>query len=283
MYRKHCILFITTVILILFSQASAQELDRIPFTISSGGHILIQTNITDELNGMFVFDTGAGVHVLAEKHKKNLNIKSTGFFTAFTHEGERLRFELFQTPSIRLGTVVEKEPYIIFWDELDKSGVDGLFSLKIFENLPVTLDLKNNMIIVETEESLKKLMKTGRTILIEFQRYRDKALDIFAYFKINDKINAEFEIDTGSGNRIIMDKSYLNILGFNSTSVDDKKSVRKTVQKISLSAAPEVSIENQMVIFKNKLIYDGVIGIGIWQDRKLTIDIPNKRMIVNTD
>ncbi len=278
--KKH---FIFTLILIVITvcQVSAQEPEKIPFSLTRFGHIFIRTNITDDLNAGFIFDTGSGIHVLAEKHKKNMDIESVGYLTVFRHTGERLDFELFQTTSIKLGSLIEKEPYIVFWNLLDESGIDGLYSLKIIENQPVTMDFINNNIIIETEESMKTLLKTGKVIPIELQMKRDKSLDIHAYFKINDKITVEFEIDTGSGNKIIMDKRFLEILGMDSSGSETEEIIQKEVQKIALLDAPEISLENHIVDFKKRIIYDGIIGISIWKNRKLTIDIPNKRIIVN--
>jgi hypothetical protein len=45
-------------------------------------------------------------------------------------------------------------------------------------------------------------------------------------------------------------------------------------------AAPAVRVEKQFVGFKAGLIYEGLVGHGAFRDRKLTIDIPRKRMLV---
>jgi len=44
--------------------------------------------------------------------------------------------------------------------------------------------------------------------------------------------------------------------------------------------APKVRVSRQFVGFKEGLIYEGLVGHGAFRGRRLTIDIPGRRMLV---
>ena len=273
----------------LFAQA------EIPFTLMNNGLIIIQAAVEDSITGNFIFDTGAGIHVFSKKFSDKLNKKNAGFFTAFRSSGERLGFDIYTISSIGIGNTVERDPYICAWDVLDRLGIDGIISLKLFEEKPFTLDFINNKIIIENTGSLEKLSTEGITIPLKFQVYRDKAIDIFADFRLNDKVTAEFEIDTGAGKGLLIDARYMEILGIDSTSASVRKIQSRSltgvtersyitgIDKIALSASPGTGLLDPSVTFKKDLIYDGVIGVEFMMNKKITIDIPGKRLIINTE
>ena len=112
---------------------------------------------------------------------------------------------------------------------------------------------------------------------------------------MNNKVTAEFEIDTGSGKGITIDVRYMKILGIDSTSASVRKiesksvtgavetSYKTSIEDISLSGAAGINLSNPSVTFKKNLIYDGIIGVEIWMDKKFTIDLPGKRLIISTE
>jgi len=52
------------------------------------------------------------------------------------------------------------------------------------------------------------------------------------------------------------------------------------VSNVALLGAPNVKMEKAEVTFKEQLIYDGVVGVGFWLNRALTLDIARRRLIV---
>ncbi|MFC1726856.1 hypothetical protein ACFL4T_14635 [candidate division KSB1 bacterium] len=293
--KKRIFYFAVLSLFLIFSNTYIFAQDgKIPFEFLDSGHILIRAVVEDSINGNFVFDTGAGIHAFSKKFSDRINKKNTGFFTAFRSNGERLGLDIYTISSIGIGNTVERNPYICVWEALDNLGIDGIISLKLFEKQPFTLNFINKTIIVESPESLEKLSGKGITVPLELQVYRDKAIDIFAKFRLNDKVTAELEIDTGAGKGILIDARYMKILGIDSTSASVKKiesksitgvseiSYKTSINKIVLSGSPGISLSNPSVTFEKDLIYDGLIGVEFMLDKEVTIDIPGKRMIINT-
>ena len=98
-------------------------------------------------------------------------------------------------------------------------------------------------------------------------------------------MTAEAEFDTGAGyNMLMLQPGYMRRLGI---SPDTKPRgaleyyVHSTfLPELHYCAAPAVRTEKQFVGFKEGLIYEGLVGHGAFRDRRLTIDIPGRRMLV---
>lgn len=288
--------FIKTLILIVLFNTNIFPQDKeIPFEFLPNGFILIKVTVGDNITGSFILDTGSGIHMFSKKFSNKVNPKNAGIFTVFRHNGDRISLGIFTVSKIGMENIVEQEPYIGIWDALDNLGIDGIISLKLFEKQPFTINFINKTIIIENPGSLEKLSEKGVTVPLELQIYRDKAIDIFANFRLNDKVTTEFEIDTGSGREIIIDARYMEIFGIDTVSSSVKKIESKNINgekeviyrtginKISLPGVSDIMLSNPQVIFKKNLIYDGIIGVEIWLDKKLTIDIPGNRLIINTE
>lgn len=262
----------------------------IPLVINDGGYIFVKATLNDSITGNFLLDTGGGMHVLSGKYfeKVKNHAKSAGYFTGFRHNGERLDSEIYTLSAISIEGLRQEKPLVGYYAPLDEYGMDGIISLKMFENQPVTIDFKNKQLIIETKESLQKLEKNAEVIPFTVQQYRDKALDIFIKICING-VPIEAEFDTGSGyNSLIINPFFMEKLGIKKEDckeqIHDKEKNRKDyLTKIpagTVCAVPGVNGKEVDVTFREGLIYEGLIGSGWFRGKKLTIDIPNRRMLV---
>ncbi len=260
---------VVCLVLVIIQKNTAQGVEKFPFEYWQEELISIHMTVNDGFEGEFIFDTGSGIHAFSEGFFRKLDTQPAGYYTGFRSTGQRLDFELFQASSLALGQLEQKNPLVVYWRYLDRLKIDGVISLKFIEHQAVSLDFVTNEVIIEDEESLDGLLQQGVIVPITLKQDRDKALDIFADFVIGDTTIVELEIDTGSGRGMTLNSRHMCELIQN--------------PKISLSGAPDIKLINPRVDFKMGLIYDGVIGIALWDNCKVTFDIPNKRLIINKD
>lgn len=286
---------ITFTIPFIFSNMTliAQNNETIPFKLLKKGHILVQAAVDGTVKGNFLIDTGAGIHVFSKKFFEKLSSKHDGYYTAFRHNGDRLDFDLYKISSIQMGSLIQETPYISFWEKLDDVGIDGIISAKLFEYQAITFDFPNRQLIIETTKTLDDREKYGSTVPIRVNQDRGKSLDIFGQFFLNDVVKVELEIDTGSGNFITLHSRYMKNLNIDPSSKNVEKNKRidltgkpeiiylTSLSGISLLNAPNIKLSGPEVIFKDNIIYDGLIGNAIWYGKQVTLDIPNKQMIIN--
>lgn len=57
-----------------------------------------------------------------------------------------------------------------------------------FKEQPFTIDFDKKLIYLENKKSLAKRKKNGQVIPLQLEASRDKALDMFAYFVVNDTL-----------------------------------------------------------------------------------------------
>jgi len=262
----------------------------IPLQITDNGFIFVKTTLNDNITGNFLLDTGAGMHVLSGKYfeKVKSSAKSAGYFTGFRHNGERLDTEIYTIPSVAIDGYEQENPYIGYYPPLDEYGMDGIISLKMFENQPFTIDFKNKQLILESPESLKKLAENAGIIPFTVQQYRDKALDIFIKVCVNG-VPVEAEFDTGSGYNALMINPFF-MEKMNIKKEECREQIQNKEQNLKdyfaqipaggVCSVPTVAGKDVTIMFREGLIYEALIGSGWFKDKALTIDIPNQRMLV---
>lgn len=290
--KKRQFLLSQFLIFLLFI-TSLSKAQTFPIQINDYGFIFVDITLNDSVKGKFIFDTGGGVMLVSNKIYKQVesSLKRGEYFTGFRHDGDRLDGELKIFPSVALGNYKLTNVYGGVYPQFDEYGLDGLVSLKQFENQPVTIDFKDKTLTLETKESLDKIEKSAEIMPIALNTYIDYGLDIFVTLCLNDSVKIKAEFDTGSGfnlflvnpyfiQRTIQDTSALKPQDYTAP-VSGKKSIDKLGKINSVSyCGTSVSGNDIGVIFREGLIYEGLIGSGMFKDKILTIDIPNKRMLV---
>lgn len=275
-----------------FFQAQSQE--KFPLKLSEGGLIFVEVQAQDSVKGTFILDTGAGIHVLSNRFFHKLQSKPAGFFTGFRHTGERIGFDLFEIPSFNIGPFRQQHPLVGTWALLDSFHIDGIVSLKFFENHPFTIDFKSKQLVFENQNSLGTLKSKGAIVPLRIHSDRGKSLDVFADFMLNDSIKIECIVDTGSPADAI-DYRYMQFVGFHESSSGVQRKESKSIlgnteyryetrlSSISLFQGNAIRVKDHKVSFKKNLIYDGLIGTDFWKGRRVTFNIAEKYLIVNSD
>lgn len=267
----------------------------IPAAINADGYIFIDASFNDSVKTKLLFDTGAGLSVVSQKlfEKLRSSVTPAGIFTAFRHDGERLDAELFSIPKLTIGNHTVYNVVAAVYAPLDEYGIEGVVSLKEFENIPVTVDFKNSTFTIEESENMPAIESSASAVIpLKLHRQTGKSLDIFIDICLNDSIKIEAEFDTGSGyNSILINQYFMKKLSIDSASVIKKPYITPSENKnlvdyivninsLKYCSAGNIKMNSVDITFRQDLIYEGLIGSGMFRNRSLTIDIPNSRMLV---
>jgi|GEM_PF-206388 len=266
--------------------------EAIPIEITKDGHILLKAKVNGR-EGNFILDTGAGINVLFKKFADEIETlkEEDGEFTGFRATGEEMTMKLYTAREINIGDLAVKNPTISILDA-NFGNVDGLISLTCFRNQPFTIDYKDKEIILESRKTLKEREKKGTVVPIQIDDQRGISLDIFTRVRVNDKLTLQIALDSGAGLNVFrFNEMFMKELGIDSSNCEKyyKRSslnsninnifYKNTVSKIELYNIAAVKVANVKAFFLKGLIYDGITSIN-WLGNKITIDIPDKVMIV---
>lgn len=270
------------------SLLSAQTV--IPVNVGRNGHILVKAKIGG-VEGNFIFDTAAGLHVVSGKFYQKIKnlVQDSSYFTAFRHTGERLDGPIYLVDKVSLGPVIQHNAWVGVYAGFDDQGFDGLISCKLIEHQPLTVDIKNKQLIVETPGGLSS--GKGNILPVLLHSDRNRTLDLFIKVKVGHKYDAVMEFDTGAGySPLLLHSRYMKYAALDTTQMEVRQSgtgfgkTEKTyfdkTKKLHLFV-PEINDGGYPnIVFKPSLIYDGLTSHLIFGDRVWTLDIPNERIVV---
>lgn len=287
--------FIPFLIILLSTLTYSQEIItdqiNIPFTISENGYIIIPVTING-IEGKYIFDTGAGLNVLFKQpFGKIKDLKETEhFFIGHRATGEELEINLWKTESVEISNfkVIDETFGVLDID----FPFDGLISLAMFKDKQITIDFGNKVLSIESEKSLEKLIANKDfEIPLQISNERDISIDISIKILLDNKLLLNVKLDSGAGFDVYRFNSrYMKNLGIDSAQVKKiyKPSYFKTgagnnffITQVSEfnDAGKNISINDFRAIFIEGLIYEGIMSVN-WIGKKITIDIPNKRLII---
>jgi len=278
------------VLLAVPSFAGQKKATTLTFRTNDDGLVIVPVVLGGAIQADVFLDTGAGLDGLAPSVVEKLHGKPAGVFTAFRMGGERLDLPLFIIPELKVGPVVKRNALVSTWAVFDQWHFGGVISMNDFRQQPFTFDFPNKQIIFETSRTLRDRLKSGAVIPLKFDDQRGIALDLFPEVLIGSQAG-QCEMDTGSPDSTFSTR-YMEPLGLSKDSKDITKRVSKnlagvpttayitTVPQIALAADPNIRQLQPRVEFSD-MIYDCLLGIDFWSGRELTVDIPNKRLIVS--
>jgi hypothetical protein len=255
----------------------------VPLEVADGGYLYVRVRVADSIDARLILDTGAGINALSESIFDQLGDRtpSAGAHTGTRHNGERITGKIWTVPSIALGALRKRDVVV---GRFAPRGTDGMLSMDFFREQPFTLDFKAGTLTLESPEHVREIASRVAAIPIRLAGHGPQ-LDFFVRVCVGDSVSAEAEFDTGAGfNMLMLHPSYMKRLGI-SPSGEPRGPLEYYVHSTFLPelhycTAPAVRTEKQFVGFKDGLIYDGLVGHGAFRDRRLTIDIPGKRMLV---
>lgn len=273
---------IYTILLLVSIYAKAQDRiayqrEEIAITILKSGHVVVPVTVNDSIKGKFIFDTGGGIELVSTGFFKKIESESTrkGVFTCFKSDGERVDVNTYIVHRMQIGHLIESDVLIGVLPLLDEIGIDGLVSSKYVESIPVTIDYKNQVLTIEDQQSIDEISKTGTIMPIFLQKHGRTGLDIFIDVSLNDRIHILSELDTGHGFYPLWVNAYYKEQIKESNALSDTL----RIDKMCIKDANRLTMLHQEITMKNDLIYEGLVGAAFFKDGKLSIDIPNERII----
>lgn len=142
----------------------------------------------------FLFDTGGGITMISPEIAKRINKTVYGNSVGFRMSGEKIESKLCDSLDIKIGGVNFFHSYVGVFDLMsllpkEFERIDGLISLKTFEKERVTLNLSENRLVIETEESYKEKIKNMNFVQSRFANgLSGSELNIFIRIKVNNRL-----------------------------------------------------------------------------------------------
>lgn len=288
--NKSILKHIGVLCLLMSGGLKAQE---VPLTILEGGYIIVPLTVNDSIPANFILDTGAGVTVMSSGFFEKIadSSEACGFFTGFRHDGDRLDGELYSINSIDLGGYKQQNIIGAIYPPLDGYGIEGLLSLTFFRNKPFTIDYRNQKLRLLTDSEVSTIAENFTAVPISLHQKGDASLDISIPVCIGDQVTVNAEFDTGSGHELFLINPYfLEQLGLDSAQLESstyttpilKRSLTDYLADQPLTICDsDQSAVMKTVLFREALIYEALIGSGLFKDKAITIDIPGKRFFVH--
>lgn len=272
----------TATLLFIFVFIALKTDAQIPFETNESGHIIIKAKINN-VEGKFIFDTGAGLNAIFTKFSHKIsNEKTNNFFVGHRATGEELNVDLYNAADIKIGNkkFVHQQYAIV---DLEFGDIDGIISLQPFRNTTVTIDYNNQKILFDKPTTKEK------SIDIQIADLAGKSLDIFTYVQLNDSLTIQTLLDSGAGKNSFwfsskfMEPLSLNKKDFKAVPVtsDFKKQNNYYIGKLSkLATVGNLrTLQGIDMAFVDGLIYEGKTSIN-WLGRVLTIDIAKKKIYI---
>lgn len=256
---------------------------EMPLEINDGGYLFVRAKVAGQIDVKLLLDTGAGINTLSERIIKTAPtaFRSAGTHTGTRHNGETLTGPIWSVSSLSISEFGKTN---IVVGQFAPPNADGLLSMDFFRDQPFTIDFAAQKLVIETPPRLKEIVANAQAIPIRLKLNGQNEVDFFVRICIGASVEAEAEFDTGAGfNMLMLQPRYMQKLGI----TPDKREqgaleyyVHSTfLPEIHYCAAPALRSEHAFVGFKEGLIYDALIGSGVFRDKRLTIDIPSHRML----
>ena len=269
----------TLVLLVIFSSKLNAQL---PFEMNESGHIIIKAKINN-VEGNFIFDTGAGLNAIFKKFSRKIaNEKTNNFFVGHRATGEELSLDLYNATDFEINSrKFDHQQYAII--DIEFGNIDGIISLQPFRGTAVTIDFVNKQLLFD------KPTENEKSIDIQIADYAGKAIDIFTYVQLNDSLQVQILLDSGAGKNSfwfsskLLDPLKLNKSAFKTVPVksDFKKENNFYIGTLArLETTNNLTrAENLNVAFVDGLIYEGKTSID-WLGKILTIDLARKKIFI---
>ncbi len=226
----------------------------------------------------FLFDAGGGETIISPSIAKLLNKEIYGCSTGIRMDGEMIKYQKADSVSIKIGITEIFHQTIGVWDVMsilpkEFPKIDGVISLKSFGNTILTIDLSNNILIVENKASAKKQIETKTILPSRFANGTDGAeLTVFIGLPKYDNMYW-FLFDTGNIGPVILSPECATLWKLQS---NNKESKPLTKLKFIIG---KNNIE--MNSYSKKIIYDGVLNFESISKYIFTIDFRKKEVWVN--
>jgi hypothetical protein len=261
-----------------FTNGSAQQNpDIISLEHYSGNQRVIAATV-EGIPCHFLFDTGKGSTVLSPDLANRLNMQANGTYTSFNQEGVIVNSKSGTPVNITIGNTGLFQKQVLIADinfplTKNRPQVDGILSLKSFEDKIITIDFSKNQLIIETNESFQE--RKNALILLESvfaTGISGQEMNVFVSVEIKKK-KLWMKFDSGNSDRVLLSKNAASILGLFPDSVLNAKDYIPA-GNIAYAIQPSI-VENLGSAVKN-MIYDGAFDYSFISGSSYTLDLKQK-------
>jgi hypothetical protein len=273
------------------------EVLTIPFESSPGDtDVLVPVLVNGRHKVRVALDTGAAIEVLGAEIAEKFGLTPTEMHLGHRLNQDPIEIRMGEISSLTFGNITKANwmvAPISYFDETSKQlGIQGLISLKFFEDHPFTIDYKRRVVIIETPESLRDRQKRGHRIPLHLDRQFSRALDAYVDLHIDRSAVQRAIVDTGSA-PTKLPMPYFDSLNLSPTDPKLKIKEFKTIAgtnsrarflpipgRITLRDAPEIANDESPVRFEERL-RAGSIGGRFFGNLAVTFNLPESEMIVS--
>ena len=221
--------------------------------------------------GDFLFDTGGGVTLVTEEFSKGIDCRFWGRSTGYNMFGKKGEGPHCDDVPISAGDVPLTPVNI---GKMDFTGMfpgdkdpDGLLSLDAFDGKAITIDQKAATLIIETEKSLKKRVRSMAEYPFQLAREcSGRCLSAFVGVKTPDGLTW-LNIDTGAGGVSLISKEYAASFGLD----PEEKG-----QMLDFPIGHSIKIAGPVMV--TEMIMDGNLGQPFLAQYVITLDLKNGRL-----
>jgi predicted aspartyl protease len=224
----------------------------------------------------FLFDTGGGETFISPEIAQKIGRQPYGSATAFRMNGEMFRYQKLDSIEMRIGDVPVSHAMVGVWDVIGilPEGfpkVDGVISLKSFQDRILTIDLAANRLQLETPATLRK--QQGKLTLLpsRFANGLDGSeLNVFLGVPHRGR-SYWFLLDTGNMSELLLSHQTASGWGLQSDT---------TIQRTALNPIA-IQLGRRKMVSKaaaENIIYDGALNYDVISQTKITINFPARQV-----
>jgi len=226
----------------------------------------------------FLFDTGGGETFISPAIAKALGKTVYGNTVGFRMSGEMVRYQKCDSIYLKCTSTNTTlfHPSIGVWDVMsllpkDLPALDGVLSLKSFQDKIITLDLANNRIVLETPLSYHKQIKNKTLLQSRFANGPDgNELTVFLGITRNDRLYWLL-FDSGNIGAVLLSYNSVSEWGLKKDTIDTVKirdSLKIMLDKKQITTVAETAT----------LIYDGALNYSVLSGSIFIINFPEKKV-----
>ncbi len=227
-------------------------------------------------NYKFLFDTGGGETFISKNIADTLHKNIYGKVNGIRMSGEQLNYQKADSITLKAGKTLLFHSAIGVWNVMDVlpkelPAVDGILSLKSFQNRILTIDLRSNILIIETEGSFNQKKPEMKALPSRFVNgLNGNEQNILLGITSNRHVYW-FLFDTGNIGPAIMNNGIIDFISLAPPKSDSTKSEFPAIIQCG-----DLQLKTNARL--DAVLYDGVLNYQALEQKIFTIDFKSETM-----
>lgn len=250
--------------------------DAQPQTIPLAQYVEQLRKVDVTVNGQsrdFLFDTGGGYTVVSPQISEAVDCKPSGMLTGFRMSGERVDFQKCGIIELR----IDDRPIRVQAGLFDINSLipdslpplHGVLTLQTFADNILTIDLANNVLVVETDESFRERIRAMQPLDVSFyNEVEGRGMDVYLKADANGK-QVYMLLDSGNLGSIALRPEAWHEVS------DSEPPAAGEHREVALRFG-DAGTRNLAVAVR-ALIHEGTLNVDFVESGVFTFDFPNRR------